>query len=438
MKKLNITNIFLTFFGLTQASNLQYNQQNLVFRNYALNLVQDVFDNLGYGANTTATEDVASHGCWCAKLDPFHGNLTMLGGSTPLDELDEICENWFKTRHCNDRLPGGSCNALGTISKELLLAGEYNMDWDLDDQNKQINSCTCSSGGDNCSADTCIIDRYFSTKIVEFYIENEGQFDPIVLTSESDYQMCTHKAVPKTDRFCNGTAPHLSAEKAVCYCSHGLAPTGNVCAPGGLYYDVADDVCLICNPGYELTNENKCIYTAEYWTVEFYVLNTNQHTQSSCTPRVVINFVDPNITPIIFSGYSITSTKGIWTTTNTITRNFVNDLDEVDYFAIIPECNDAWVGSIRVNTPLGTYDLQIDGSRIFWVDGDGDPLNWPENAYPGCPHMQTCIAGFDESENIYCTCNNGFPHIGEDCPQEGSLSCQSCFPGFSMSNGQCV
>ena len=136
MKKLNITNIFLTFFGLTQASNLQYNQQNLVFRNYALNLVQDVFDNLGYGANTTATEDVASHGCWCAKLDPFHGNLTMLGGSTPLDELDEICENWFKTRHCNDDLVGGSCYNLDPITQAQNYY--YQVQYDDDDDFSSI------------------------------------------------------------------------------------------------------------------------------------------------------------------------------------------------------------------------------------------------------------------------------------------------------------
>merc|ERR1712048_1446677 len=135
---------------------------------------------------------------------------------------------------------------------------------------------------------------------------------------------------------------------------------------GGLYYDVADDVCLICNPGYELTNENKCIYTAEYWTVEFFVLDTDRHSQSSCTPRVVINFVDPNITPITFSGYSITNTKGIWTTANTITRNFVDDLDEVDYFAIIPECNDAWVGKSPYYARAIHQVL-----NALWVDATG-------------------------------------------------------------------
>lgn len=58
--------------------------------------------------DATTFNNVLDHGCWCAKLDPL-SESAMLGGATPVDELDDICRRWAVARHCNDDNEGGSC-----------------------------------------------------------------------------------------------------------------------------------------------------------------------------------------------------------------------------------------------------------------------------------------------------------------------------------------
>lgn len=100
--------------------------------------------------NTVLANSLLSHGCWCAKLDPSQ-DVGILGGPTPIDDLDDLCKKWFMCRHCNDHLFGGSCSN-STIYPDLS-AEAYEV---IDLINPDIATCesTNSQTGDainNCA-----------------------------------------------------------------------------------------------------------------------------------------------------------------------------------------------------------------------------------------------------------------------------------------------
>ena len=128
-----------------------------------------------------------------------------MGGPDPVDELDEICRNWFKCRNCNDRLVGGSCNVQGTSSREMLLAGEYTVDYNQ----TSLDEAVCvNSNGDQCSDDTCLIDLYYAKQIRSFMISNGGanSLSPVVVSSNAT---CSAAVLNDNERICEGSAPYL-------------------------------------------------------------------------------------------------------------------------------------------------------------------------------------------------------------------------------------
>ena len=122
---------FFALFQLSESTEQTFNRQNLVFRPYAFDLISNLLVSQNY--TSTDVDNVVTHGCWCAKLDSNNAFTEFLGGPDAVDELDEICRNWFKCRNCNDRLKGGSCNIDGSASREVLLGGEYTITYDDSD-----------------------------------------------------------------------------------------------------------------------------------------------------------------------------------------------------------------------------------------------------------------------------------------------------------------
>ena len=115
-----------TFFSLSlsmiEAKDLT--QSGLVMQEYASDLLGSFMTSAGY--DSTDVDAIVNHGCWCGKLNLFHPHYSFLGGSEPVDELDELCKDWFQTRHCNDKLEGGSCNdGNGALGMDYLVPGEY-------------------------------------------------------------------------------------------------------------------------------------------------------------------------------------------------------------------------------------------------------------------------------------------------------------------------
>lgn len=181
-----------------------YHQTPLVFRPYAATFLND-FIRRDLNLTSLDVDDIISHGCWCGKLNANNGFIEFLGGPDPVDELDEICKNWFKCRNCNDRLDGGSCNIEGNSSKEKLLAGEYTIDYNV----TTLDDASCiNSIGDNCSDDTCEIDLYYAKKIRSFMNNNGGanSLSPIEVVNNST---CTAQILNDNTRKCEGTAPYL-------------------------------------------------------------------------------------------------------------------------------------------------------------------------------------------------------------------------------------
>jgi len=161
MKYFHLT--LLPAFSMAQIDSIV--QQGLLLQDYGYNLLSSVMQSLGYDNNEA--DDVVKHGCWCGKLNP---NLNpdyqkFLGGPDFVDELDQICKEWFSIRNCNDKLPGGSCNdGTGLMTREYLSTAEYTL---FVDRTGNMDDSYCSNTiTDACSADTCTIDRFYVSKII--------------------------------------------------------------------------------------------------------------------------------------------------------------------------------------------------------------------------------------------------------------------------------
>jgi hypothetical protein len=118
-------------------------------------------DMLNYAFEDQAkVQQILTHGCWCAKLDPNQSS-TELGGSA-IDRLDGFCHSWFKARKCSVEF-ANDC----TESQSLWLS------YTISD-----NVCTDASTSTNPDADTscklatCNIDAWFAAAIYNYVTDN--------------------------------------------------------------------------------------------------------------------------------------------------------------------------------------------------------------------------------------------------------------------------
>ena len=80
----------LSAFSLSKSEQLT--QTGLILQHYGSTLLNSFMNSVGYTQQDS--DAIASHGCWCGKLDlSNHPFPEYLGGSQPFDELDEICRD---------------------------------------------------------------------------------------------------------------------------------------------------------------------------------------------------------------------------------------------------------------------------------------------------------------------------------------------------------
>ena len=101
-------------------------------------LIEALASQLSFNNSTVNSnqflENLANHGCWCSKIlynyDQINNNndvssgsnrlsFFQLGGSEPIDAIDEICMDWHRARRCNDEFSGGSCFEYDEINNGL-------------------------------------------------------------------------------------------------------------------------------------------------------------------------------------------------------------------------------------------------------------------------------------------------------------------------------
>lgn len=178
----------MPFLAGTQAAI--YTQTGLYLRTYTPEILSDwlLFDGV---------DGVLEHGCHCAKLDATNPFGEHLGGSTPVDELDEICRDWLRARNCNDNLVGGSCEA----DREAMRVGAYTMSIVESD----YPASTCGFTTSDCGIDTCRIDLKYLIQIRQYITDNPGHLPTIISSSGT----CTPAPLDKRERKCEGDAPEV-------------------------------------------------------------------------------------------------------------------------------------------------------------------------------------------------------------------------------------
>merc|ERR1712048_433202 len=212
-----------------------FQPENLMLRNYALELMEAFVNQSSVipdNYKSSSVYEVTTHGCWCAKLSKTNPYLEFLGGPDPVDELDEICKNWFKCRNCNDRLRGGSCNVVGSSSSEMLKSRSYTIQAM---ETKFNTTAECDSNEtDQCVNDDCSIDLRFARDIYDYLEENYNVLTPLVV---SDNSTCSAAINTNKTRICSGTAPYLTpvvddVQKYIAEGWHYPYSTPENCQPG--------------------------------------------------------------------------------------------------------------------------------------------------------------------------------------------------------------
>merc|ERR1712048_60258 len=223
--------------------------------------------------NEALFNDIVDHGCWCAKLDPM-SESSMLGGSTPIDEMDEICRRWFVARHCNDDLDGGSCRAYKIADNYLLNPAGYDAagyasacdaanqvaETDID-ANGQFDDPWQDAEGNpynpsTCVHDSCLIDAYYSDLIISYWNDNNATWAKAVI---ADYDTCLLPEFMDMERTCTGSAPNVVIKNDSSYKSNARgmlprAPSTDAPAAGG----AGDIDALDCINGAYNATTNVC------------------------------------------------------------------------------------------------------------------------------------------------------------------------------------
>jgi len=173
-----------------------YTQTGLYLRSYAPAVLSEFLNG-----DASKVDSVLSHGCHCAKLDASNPFAENLGGSTPVDALDEICRDWLRARNCNDNLVGGSCEN----DRESMRTGAYTMD--IVDSDYQISNCGFTTT--DCEEDTCKIDLVYLKAIQQYLADNAGHAANVVSSSGT----CTLAPLDKRERRCQGEAPDVEPKR---------------------------------------------------------------------------------------------------------------------------------------------------------------------------------------------------------------------------------
>jgi len=166
-------------------------QTGLYLRSYAPSILAEFLND-----DSAIVDMILTHGCFCAKLDNTNPYAEFLGGTTPVDALDEICRDWLRARNCNDNLVGGSCHA----DREAMRVGSYSID-----RHDPAENSLCGFTATECAADTCEIDVQHVASIANFMADNPGH----VANTVEGAGTCDLAPLEKKERKCLGDAPNV-------------------------------------------------------------------------------------------------------------------------------------------------------------------------------------------------------------------------------------
>jgi len=172
--------------------------------------------------------NIKHHGCWCSKMsfEGVKGEQALITISDrdgePVDVSDALCKNWFKSRFCNDRLPGGSCYgvdgySLGygySVTKTSNPPQEQRTN--LKNYSYADNTCTSldplESDPRPCELDSCAIDLYYASRINQ-YLSLVPNFNFREAAREEGE--CYRGAPSLAPLRCEGVAPKVKIEYRV-------------------------------------------------------------------------------------------------------------------------------------------------------------------------------------------------------------------------------
>lgn len=143
--------------------------------------------------------DVQEHGCWCAKMDIL-GMPNYVGGPNVVDDLDQICKDWFTSRACTKL---NRSNGFEPYCPYGFM--EYTLQFNGIHQGFDLNNCYEYNEG--CEQDSCLIDRKFARKIKDFLFENGNSWK----VQRGDDEKCPFTMGLRSmgDRVCEGEIPDL-------------------------------------------------------------------------------------------------------------------------------------------------------------------------------------------------------------------------------------
>lgn len=123
--------------------------------------------------------NVMQHGCWCAKLNPYIDH-DILGGPSPVDDLDLICKQWIAACNCMNNAVNGSCEGR---TDDDYLDFELNFDTYEGDCNNPANN------NDSCLFDTCVVHTYYARQVREYVIDAANNFTNATIASPGTCQV---------------------------------------------------------------------------------------------------------------------------------------------------------------------------------------------------------------------------------------------------------
>ena len=234
-----------------------------------------------YLNNNFQFNNLLDHGCWCAYLD-LNNDGTFIQGPDPVDALDEICRQWYLSRHCNDQLNGGSCYKNNNVE---LGTSEYKCSIDVDtfpkiSQCYAVGSPTASDSIDQCEYDSCLTDQKFVSLIDNYISDNGGNINAIKVDATNSYLCASSSAINSNHKvkMCTGTAPDFLIQPVslngvalpiidpisntpqipqiipvTCSCKNGQPITD----PAFCNLHTEND-CVSCDPYFHLNSGNRC------------------------------------------------------------------------------------------------------------------------------------------------------------------------------------
>ena len=237
----------------------------------------------------------------------------------------------------------------------------------------------------------------------------------------------------------------LENVSTTCSCENGLAAEQIHCQTGGFFHGKTS-ACIACNIGYLLKQDSYTCYKANnLWSVLYNWSNEG----SKCSPEVSINFGKKD--PITFKNYAITDLD-LSDPSNEIGSSWSETAYKIGYnktsllrndgkfqnIQIRAACEDDFTGRIRINSPIGVYDIKNKRNK-----NDDFVFNQISTSsdYGTCNDDSVCLFRLEDLvkvESIFCFCENGFPHANEECVSAGVESCKSCIAGYFLEDNRCT